>query len=224
MALLEVCCFRPQDAITAFRAGADRIELCDKREAGGTTPPLEWLKEVKQNIPIPVFVMVRPRGGNFVYSDSEFLEMQATIKSLRSSADGFVLGILHDDHSIDVVRTAQLVAAAAPLPCTFHKAFDETPDPLEALAMVIDSGCRALLTSGQASTAQAGVEILSQLVRAARDQVTVIPGGGVRASNLADLQARTGAVVFHSAAARSISQPCCLEIRQLKALMVQRTS
>ncbi|KAK0948890.1 hypothetical protein LTS01_025936, partial [Friedmanniomyces endolithicus] len=108
MALLEVCCFDPESAILAAEAGADRIELCDDREAGGTTPPLAWLRHVQRHVRIPVFVMIRPRSGDFNYTTPEFDRMKHEITALKPQADGFVFGILHDDRRVNVAWTAEL--------------------------------------------------------------------------------------------------------------------
>ncbi|KAF2171784.1 hypothetical protein M409DRAFT_63367 [Zasmidium cellare ATCC 36951] len=222
MSLLEVCCFSPESAIIASEAGADRIELCDSQHAGGTTPAAEWLARVKSKVTIPVFVMIRPRGGHFNFSDAEFQRMKADIDELKPAADGFVFGILDDKREIDVGRTAQLVRRAAPLPCTFHKAFDETPDPLQALEDVIATGCHSLLSSGGASAGVGeGLTVLRAMVQRAQERIMVMPGGGVRSSNLARVQAATGAFHFHSSAMhKDSSSPDAEEIRLMKQMNV----
>lgn len=198
MPLLEVCCFNPENAILAGSSGADRIELCADKDAGGTTPPRSWLTEVRPHVTIPVFVMIRPRGGVFHYSAPEFEQMKAAIDDFKAEAEGFVLGILTTDREVDVERTTELVRRAAPRPCTFHRAFDQTPDPYAALDDVISTGCRAILTSGGALTAAVGADTLAGLVTRAQGRIVIIPGGDVRSNNLALLQARTMASTFHS--------------------------
>nr|POE47072.1 copper homeostasis protein cutc like [Quercus suber] len=198
MALLEVCCFSAESAILAGRAGADRIELCADRKAGGITPPRAWLTQVKQHVRVPVFVMIRQRGGDFHYSPREFEQMESQIDAFKPEADGYVFGILDVGGNVDVERTTRLVRRAHPWPCTFHRAFDATPDPLGALPAVIATGCQALLTSGGACSASAGVEVLRQLVEHAQGRIQVMPGGGIRANNIAELRALTEATWFHS--------------------------
>lgn len=220
MALLEIACFNADHALHAFNSGADRIELCDNREAGGTTPSLESLRYVKQNVNIPVFVMIRPRGGDFNYDHGEFEQMQADIDRFKSTADGYVFGILNDDHTVDNTRTMLLVRRATPLPCTFHRAFDETLDLRTAFEDVVSTGCHALLSSGGASNAVSGVNMLRELVRSAGGRITVIPGGGVRARNLVELHGFTKAGVYHSSglvAGREDPDPN--EIRRMKMLL-----
>lgn len=225
MSLLEVCCFNPESAIIASEAGADRIELCDSQHAGGTTPAKKWLAQVKSQVKIPVFVMIRPRGGNFNFSDPEFERMKAEIDELKPTADGFVFGILGENRHIDIGRTTELVRRAAPLPCTFHKAFDETPDLLQALKDVIATGCHSILSSGGAPGVSGGVDVLEAMVQRARGRIMIMPGGGVRSSNLARLQAATGATQFHSSAMHKDSHlPDAEEIRMMKQVLQQHAS
>lgn len=219
-AILEVCCFTPESAKLAYEAGADRIELCDDREAGGTTPPYEWLANAQLYIRIPICVMIRPRGGDFNYSSAEFEQMKIDIEMFKPHANGFVFGVLEGDKKVDVRRTAELVKAAIPLPCTFHKAFDETPDLLEAFEDVVTSGCKSILTSGGAFSAQAGIETLGQLVRMSQRRITIMPGGSVRASNISTIRAFTRATIFHSSAVpKGTTEPSASEVRELKALL-----
>ena len=130
MDILEIACFSPEHALVAWKAGADRLELCDGREVGGTTPSLESVMIVKDHVTIPVYVMIRPRGGDFEFSEEEFNQMASDIDLLRQHVDGYVVGILDQHHRVDTSRTAALVQRASPLPCTFHRAFDETQDQL----------------------------------------------------------------------------------------------
>ncbi|KAK1068700.1 hypothetical protein LTR74_005358 [Friedmanniomyces endolithicus] len=220
MALLEVCCFSPESAILAWGGGADRVELCTDQSAGGTTPPVEWLAIVQRHTGLPVFVMIRPRGGNFLYSGAEFDQMKRDINAFKPKADGFVFGILDGQARVDVARTAELVNTAAPLPCTFHKAFDETPDLLAALEDVVATGCSAILTSGGAPSALAGVDTLEELVRKSQKRITIMPGGGVRASNISRIRELTGAGIFHSSAVpEGATEPSASETRQMKAIL-----
>lgn len=220
MALLEIACFNIDHALHAFNSGADRIELCDNREAGGTTPSFESLQYVKRNVNIPVFVMIRPRGGDFNYDHDEFEQMKADIDRFKSTADGCVFGILNEDSTVDTVRTTELVQRAAPLPCTFHRAFDESLDLRTAFEDVVSTGCHAILSSGGASNAVSGASMLREMVRAAKGRITVIPGGGVRAKNLLELHGFTKAGAYHSSgliAGRDDPDPN--EIRRMKMLL-----
>lgn len=199
--MLEVACFDPHSALAADRNFADRIELCALRSAGGITPPLAWLEFAKHHIPTtPVYVMVRPRGGNFLYSDREFQFMKLIIGKY-GLADGFVFGILDGEGKVDVERNTALVKLAAPRPCTFHRAFDETPDPLEALEDVAKCGFTTVLTSGGKMDAVRNLIVLQILVRKGRALgITVMPGGGIRSTHIENLVKTTWASWYHSSA------------------------
>ncbi|KIW68566.1 hypothetical protein PV04_04504 [Phialophora macrospora] len=219
MTLLEVACFNVQSAIVASEAGADRIELCDNADLGGTTPPLEWLAEIHGNVKIPINVMIRPRGNDFVYTDPEFQTMKDAIHAFKSTrmVSGFVFGVLKHDRTVDIKRTAELVNLAAPLPCTFHRAFDETIDLAQALEDVVDCGIQSILTSGGVSKAVHACETLAQLVNKADGRVVIMPGGGVRSTNIVALKEETSASAYHSSAL--IGSDCvanALEIEQMK--------
>lgn len=225
MALLEVCCFNPESAIIASQAGADRIEFCDSQHAGGTTPPAEWLTHVKASVTIPVFVMIRPRGGDFCFSDAEFEKMKTQIDELKTAADGFVFGILDQQRNVDIARTTELVRRAVPLPCTFHRAFDETSDPMQAFEDVIATGCHAILSSGGAPSVNGGLSVLKALIERSQGRIAVMPGGGVRSSNLASIQEATGANQFHSSAMNKDSGLAdAEEVRLMKQLLHEHAS
>jgi copper homeostasis protein len=202
---LEIACFTPSSALTALTSSADRIELCDNQHLGGTTPPFEWLAQIRASAattsPIPIFVMIRPRGGtDYNYNLSEFDSMQAAITRFKPVVDGFVFGLLDAQRRVDVPRTTQLVQLASPLPCTFHRAIDEVADLEGALEDVVVTGCRAVLSSGGARDALLGREVLGRLVRRAEGRIEVMPGGGVRGGNLGEIWKGTGAGWFHSSA------------------------
>lgn len=225
MAMLEIACFTAESALIAAAAGADRIELCDNQRAGGTTPPAAWLRQVKAKVKTPVFIMIRPRGGNFQYTDREFAEMKVQIDSFRSEADGFVFGLLDEARQVDLLRTRELVERASPLPCTFHRAFDETADPMQALEDVVSAGCSAILSSGGASDALAGASILNQLVRRASGRINIIAGGGLRLSNIEGIRSTAGVSICHSSAIIAGSAlPDASEIRQMKHFLKAATS
>lgn len=220
--LLEIACFSAESAIIAWRAGAQRIELCLGQEVGGTTPTIEAAEAVKATVNIPVHIMIRPRGGSFVYSDSEFEAMRDEIARFRPLVDGFVFGILESTGKVvDVARTAELVRLAAPLPCTFHRAIDETLDLPSAVEDVVRTGCEAILTSGGAHDAVAGAAVIGEMIASAGGRLNVIPGGGVRASNLEELRRVSGAVVFHSSGLLrgGSSEPDADEIRAMRGLL-----
>ena len=197
--LLEISVDSVEKAIAAERGGADRIELCADLSLGGVTPSRELLRAVREKIHIPVYSMVRPRGGDFVYSDAEFAEMERSIAvATECGMDGVVAGVLQKGFEIDVGRTRRLVYLACPLPVTFHRAFDERPDLREALEAVIQTGAARILTSGGAKTAFQGVAKLAELVAAARDRILILPGAGITHSNIAEVARQTRAVEFHS--------------------------
>ncbi len=197
--LVEISVESVERAIAAERGGASRIELCGSLEIGGVTPGVELMREVRARVSVPIFSMVRPRGGDFVYSATEFEEMRAAIKAARSTGmDGVVLGLLKADRRVDVARTEELVRAAAPLPVTFHRAFDESADLAAALEDVIAAGATRVLTSGGSATAPEAVALIAELVRNARGRIVVMPGSGVTAGNVTEMAQGTGAMEFHA--------------------------
>ncbi|KJX97322.1 copper homeostasis protein cutC [Zymoseptoria brevis] len=203
MPLLEIACFTPSSALLAASAGADRIELCANQHLGGTTPPSSWLPQIKATVQkVPIFIMIRPRGGDFFYSNVEFEEMKAQIRGFETlGADGFVFGMLKEDGcSVDVERTAELVRLASPKPCTFHRAFDEVADLMTGLEDVVSTGCRSILSSGGRASAEEGVEGLGELVKKADGRVTIIAGGGVRSGNIGSIRKVSGVRYLHSSA------------------------
>ena len=197
--LLEISVQTVEAAQAAERGGADRIELCADLSVGGLTPTCEQLQDVRRKIRIPIFSMIRPRAGNFVYSAAEFEEMKGNVASAKECGmDGVVLGILREDRSVDIERTRELVEVARPLPVTFHRAFDECADLRGALDQVIGTGAKRILTSGGAKSALEGAVNLKDLVKAAGNSVTVLPGAGINAGNIKQVAAQTGAREFHS--------------------------
>jgi copper homeostasis protein len=195
--VVEISVESMERAVAAERGGALRIELCGSLDIGGVTPGVELMREVRARVSVPIFSMVRPRGGDFVYSAAEFEEMRAAIKAARSTGmDGVVLGLLKADGTVDVARTAELVRSAAPLPVTFHRAFDESADLAAALEDVIATGATRLLTSGGSATASEA--LIAELVRNARGRIAVMPGSGVTAGNVAEIAVATGATEIHA--------------------------
>jgi len=184
LAIVEICLEDIESAIAAQCGGADRIELCDNLTVGGTTPSLGMIQQVRQQLQIDLQVLVRPRGGDFCYTDLEFGVMKADVEAAKSAgADGIVTGILNTDGTIDVQRTQELIRLALPIPVTFHRAFDHTPNPLSALETLAGYGISRILSSGQASSAYEGLSLLSQLQKTARGRISIMAGGGVNSWN-----------------------------------------
>ncbi|RBN50241.1 copper homeostasis protein CutC [Flavobacterium psychrolimnae] len=218
-AQLEIACFNLESAVIAQENGANRVELCANRTAGGTTPDFEFTKIVRDKVTIDLNVMIRPRGGDFVYSDFEFEQMKSEILALKKlQVDGFVFGILNEDGSLNELQNAELVDLAKPLPCTFHRAFDGVKNKFQALESLIEFGFKAVLTSGEETNAVDGVDVLARLVEKANNRIVIMPGGGLRSTNIGLLKAKTKAVFYHSSAVigmGEIANP--EEIKALKA-------
>jgi len=197
--LLEISVETVEAALAAESGGADRVELCGDLSAGGVTPGAALLRAVRAQVRIPIFSMIRPRAGDFVYSAAEFAEMKRSIIGAKESGmDGVVLGILTKDHRVDVRRTEELVEFAKPLPVTYHRAFDESADLHRALEDVIQSGAKRILTSGGAKSALEGAAVLAELIEAAGDRIVIVPGAGISALNIEQVARQTGALEFHS--------------------------
>ena len=199
MTLVEAAVETLDYALAAERAGADRIELCNSLRVGGTTPSEGLIAEIAERTRLPVFVLIRPRAGDFVYSDDEFDQMIRDIElSGRMGISGIVTGALTSDGRVDVGHTRTLVKAAAGLPVTFHRAIDSAIDLPAALDEVIQAGASPVLTSGGAATAPEGVDLIAALVGRARERIIVIAGGGIREPNVRDVIARTGVSEVHA--------------------------
>lgn len=198
---VEVAVDSAKGAGAAAAAGADRLELCSSLVEGGLSPSAGLLAAVRATVRLPVFAMVRPRGGDFCYDDGEFDAMCRDVVFLREhGADGIVTGVLRTDGDVDAERLRELVAAAAPLPVTFHRAFDCVRDPDAALETLIAAGVARVLTSGQAATASAGAAAIARHVTAAAGRLGVVAGAGVRADGVRDLVLRTGVCEVHLSA------------------------
>jgi len=199
MALLEVCVDSLELALAAQAGGAGRIELCSRLDLGGLSPSTGLLGAALERAVVPHHIMVRPRAGDFVYAPAEIDAMEREIDALRGTrARGVVLGVLTRGRAIDVESTARLAARARPLAVTFHRAFDEVSDREAALEVLIGLGIERVLTSGGAATAFEGRSVLRQLVERAAGRIVVMPGGGVRVHNAAQILAETGAGELHS--------------------------
>ena len=215
---LEIACFNAESALIAEQGGADRIEFCANMQLGGTTPSMIDFIELKSKISIPVYVMIRARGGNFIYSDLEFEQMKnSLIQFKEAGADGFVFGILDANRKIDITRDKYLLDLAGGLPCTFHKAFDEVIEPFIALQQIIDLGFENILSSGQAVTAMLGLPILKQLIDQSENKINIMVGGSVRSSNLQLLMDELNASWYHSSAIIQGETADFEEVRNLKS-------
>lgn len=197
--VLEIAADCLEVVVAAESGGASRIELCFDLAVGGLTPSSELAFAVRRSTRLPIFSMIRPRAGDFVYSSAEFETMKREINTARERRmDGVVLGILHADGRIDIERTRQLVGLASPLPVTFHRAFDAAPDALAALDAVMHTGAARILTSGGAATALEGLLVLEKLVETAHGQVIILTGGGINSSNIRRVAAGLRSYEFHS--------------------------
>lgn len=201
--ILEACVDSAADAIRAEAGGADRVELCAGLVAGGLTPGPGTLAVARSRLSIPIMSMVRPRPGDFLYDATEFAVMEAEVDAAKAAGvDGVVFGLLNADGTVDRARTARLAARARPLEVTFHRAFDMTVDPHAALETLVDLGVDRVLTSGQAATVPAGLDLLRALIERARDRIVVMPGCGLRAHNVRQVIEMTGARELHFTAER----------------------
>ena len=196
--LVEACVESEALARRAIEAGAGRLELCRELRHGGTTPGVTLLQRVCRLGDLPVHVMIRPRAGSFSYNEAEIQQMARDIEMVRRiGAQGVVFGALDLEGGIDRATTSRLRATASSLSVTFHRAFDQTPDPLRALAELIELGIDRVLTAGHAPRAELGIPMLAELVRSAGERITVMAGGGVRADHVRELVSKTGVTELH---------------------------
>ena len=203
--LLEICSFNLQSAMIAQEAGAYRVELCADPGDGGTTPSAGIIRVAREKLHIQLYPIIRPRGGDFLYSAEEYDSMIKDIAYCKEAGcDGVVIGLLNQDGSVDKKRTAKLVELAYPLGVTFHRAFDRAANPFEALESIIETGCERILTSGQRPTAMEGAGLINELIRQADERIVIMPGSGIRSSNILQLAERTEAVEFHTSARRLV--------------------
>jgi copper homeostasis protein len=218
MKKVEIACFNLESALIAQNAGADRVELCADMLVGGTTPSIEIIQQAREHLTIDLYVMIRPRGGNFVYSELEFEQMKSEIETIKKlGVNGFVFGILKDDNTINIEQNKVLVELAKPFPCTFHRAFDEVSDLKKALEDVISCGFSTILTSGTYPNVMEGKEVLKQLVNQAKNRIEIMPGGGLRSANISALDEMVNANWYHSSAITDGSEIASSEeIMQLK--------
>ncbi len=198
---LEICCYNIRSALIAQELGAHRVELCAGPLDGGTTPSSGTIKTARKKLQIPLFPIIRPRGSDFLFSDEEFEVMLHDIDLCKQlGCDGIVTGVLQPDGNVDRIRMTEMVERAYPLGVTFHRAFDWALNPFEALEDIIETGCERILTSGQQPTAIQGAALIADLVRQADNRIIIMPGSGIRSSNISDLVKETGASEYHSSA------------------------
>ncbi len=201
--ILEIAIESVRAAVAAERGGADRVELCADLNCGGLTPSAEMMTEARASLRIPIHAMIRPRAGDFCYADEEFSAMKESINlARRMKMDGVVLGILRNDHSIDVERTKELVERARPMKVTFHRAFDECKDLLHGMEEVIRTGADRILTSGGAPDAVVGRVTLRKLVEMAGERIVIMPGAGITPDNFTAVALAIGAREYHSGLGR----------------------
>ena len=183
--ILEICASNYQSAINAQHTGAHRIELCSELAVGGITPSYGLIKQTLKSVTIPVFVLIRPRSGNFTYSDADFEIMKQDIQTCKElGCQGIVSGVLNLDNTVDINRTKELIEISKPMSFTFHRAFDWTPNPFEALTTLMTLNADRILTSGQATSAEKGILILNQLKKLANNTLLILPGSGINPKNV----------------------------------------
>jgi copper homeostasis protein len=198
---IEIACFNLESATLAQKAGADRVELCANVSVGGTTPSIEIIQQGREHLTIDIYVMIRPRGGNFVYSEVELNQMKSDIDNIKKlGVNGFVFGILNEDKTINIEQNKALVELAKPFPCSYHRAFDAVSNYKQALEDVIACGFSTLLTSGTFSNVMEGKEVLKKLVEQAKNRIEIMPGGGLRSTNISELNQIVNANWYHSSA------------------------
>ncbi len=203
--IIEIVVYNIESAINAQKGGADRIELCDNPSEGGTTPSFGVIEQVRKQLTIQVFVMIRPRGGDFCYSDLEFETMKRDVEVCKQlKVNGVVFGILDGEGRIDKTRCKELIECARPMGVTCHRAFDMTRDAYEALEDCIDTGFDRILTSGRQPTATDGSDLISELVKHGGKQIKIMPGSGINEQNILQLIRETGVTDVHFSAKQFI--------------------
>jgi copper homeostasis protein len=214
--LVEACVESVESALAAQEGGAGRVELCEAVAEGGVTPSAGLMELCRERLRIPVHVLIRPRPGDFVYSDLELEVMRRDIAlAVRLGVAGVVLGVLRSDGAVDVERTQALIGMARPLSVTFHRAFDFTRDADRALDALIDLGVDRILTSGQAATAREGTRVLTRLVSRAAGRLVILAGGGVNEDNVTEIVRRTGVREVHVRATALFESPSSYRPRHL---------
>lgn len=204
--IIEICVDSIESALAAEKGGADRIELCTALSEGGLTPGPGLIQACRKNLALDIFVLIRPRRGDFLYSANDFEIMKKDIQAAKDfGARGVVFGILKEDGHIDIERTSLLVELAKPLSVTFHRAFDLTPDPFKALNDLMLPGIERVLTSGQVPTALQGATLIKELVTMAGENLIILPGGGINSKNIKEIISKTGVKECHASARKKIT-------------------
>lgn len=206
--LLEISVGSVEAAAAAERGGADRLELCREQNVGGLTPSAQMMKEAREKVRIPIYAMIRPRAGDFVYSEEEFAAMREEILlAQRLAMDGVVLGVLTNERRVDVARTRELVEMAEKLEVTFHRAVDETEDLLGALEQIVETGAERILTSGGKATALEGAETIARMITKAKGRIGILPGAWIHAGNIREVARKIGAAEYHAALSSVVAKP-----------------
>lgn len=196
--IIEICLESVESVIAAEKGGADRVELCSDLFEGGLTPTIGTVKTALKKSNIKINAMIRPRGGDFCYSDEEFEVMKEDIKAFKETGiNGIVFGILTPEGDVDVKRSKEIIELARPLAVTFHRAFDMTRDPYKSLEELIELGVDRVLTSGQEATVPEGADLLEELVQIAGDRIIVMPGCGITERNFPKLREKIKAKEYH---------------------------
>jgi len=218
--ILEICVDNWESAVNAEKGGADRIELCSALSEDGLTPSIGFAKQCVQELSIPIFPMIRPRSGNFHYSKDELLIMVEDILQMKAiGVHGIVVGILQKDRQIDEIAMRRMINASRPLPVTFHRAFDETPDPYSALNTLINLQIDRVLTSGQQPKAIEGIDLLGELVKQSAGRIVIMPGSGVKSTNISKLLP-SEANEYHGSARPSGSEYTDIEeVQKIKSIL-----
>ena len=205
---LEVCAFTLQSTLIAEKTGAVRVELCDNPLEGGTTPSYGTIKNVREKISIQLYPIIRPRSLNYFYDDEEWqIIIDDIFMCKQLGCDGISVGVQNLNGEICPERMKRIVETAYPLNVTCNRVFDAVPDPFEALEVLIEAGCKRVLTSGLAATAPEGTSLLRQLVKQAGNRISIMPGAGVRSDNILQLIIETGACEFHTSARKAVKNP-----------------
>ncbi len=206
--ILELCSFNIQSCIIAEKAGVYRVELCDNPVEGGTTPSYGTIRQTRERIAIKLYPILRPRCGNYYYDEDELAILKEDIRVCKElGCDGISIGVQKINGEIDTDKLKQFVEWAYPMGVTCNRAFDATPDPFQALEAVIAAGCERILTSGQKSAAPDAGLLLGQLVKAAGTRISIMPGAGIRASNIRQLMDESGAKEFHGSFRKASVNP-----------------
>lgn len=220
--LVEAACGNLESVLAAYHGGADRIELCSALSVGGLTPSIGVALEARALVPVPLFVMIRPREGDFVYTEEEFQSMLHDIRVFRETGiNGFVTGVLTEDFRVDEDRCRRLVDQARPVPVTFHRAFDRVREPLAALQVVLRCGFSRILTSGQAASAWEGREMIGTLVRLANKRISIMAGAGVTPAHVRELVSSTGVGEVHLSGKRPRHRTRSMEHDQAQNAMLE---